>query len=281
MEGGGVISTSSGGQSDSEPGSIDRCWKVNRVRDEICLRHSVVEKMLRIISEQHEVRWEQMAACRHEHRVADPRSLPRQNSRGFEGHGQCALFRSTSGDIFDRASYDRDGMKEKTAADEEALDDERTHDGGGQTLHLPTLSGMDMNLGTVLPDITLVANQDSNISFQATILHLSSFSEAERSVPPSPILAEDAAPFHAAFDYNISESFVARHAGLVLAAVHNVTVVHDGVVCNSTHSVTALGVKHPDHPIVHKMHGCQLPDQDPAIRLLQRALLLVRYMGWF
>ena len=82
-----------------------------------------------------------------------------------------------------------------------------------------------------------------------------------------------------------------------------VTVVHDGVVCNTTHALTAMAAKHQWHPSVAEMHGCRLPDDDPAVKVRQlsvtsrpdtsvtdgdaavqhtgRALLLVRYMGWF
>jgi len=276
---GGDDGVAGGGGSTSSAGGQDQCWKAKRVQQDVCRRHSVADKILRIMSEQHEAQLDsRVAACRHEQRVADPRSLPRQFSRGLADTCVASGLGFPKGDP---ASYHREYSDEAAMAEEEAAEDEWTHNGAWQTRHLPPLSGIDMNLGKVLPDIAFVANRGSDINFQASVLHLSSFSEAERSIPPAPILPEDSAPFNAALGYNSSETFVTRHGGLVLAAVHNVTVVHDGVVCNSTHAITALGVKHKEHPPVHDMHGCSLADEHPAIRHCRRALLLVRYMGWF
>ena len=74
---------------------------------------------------------------------------------------------------------------------------------------------------------------------------------------------------------------MAEHEGVMLAALRDVTVVHDGVICNSSHALTAMAAKHAWHPTVHEMHGCRLPDDDALIRITGTALLLVRYMGWF
>lgn len=68
---------------------------------------------------------------------------------------------------------------------------------------------------------------------------------------------------------------------MFLAALHRVTVVHDGVICNSTHALKAMAAKHPWHPPVHEMHGCGLPDDHDRIVVTGTALLLVRWMGWF
>ena len=67
----------------------------------------------------------------------------------------------------------------------------------------------------------------------------------------------------------------------MIASLRNVTVVHDGVICNATHALTAMAAKHKWHPAVADMHGCQLSDAHPYIRPTGTALLLVRYMGWF
>ena len=48
-----------------------------------------------------------------------------------------------------------------------------------------------------------------------------------------------------------------------------VAVVHDGVVCNTTHALTAMAAKHQWHPSVAEMHGCRLPDDDPAVKVRQ------------
>lgn len=86
---------------------------------------------------------------------------------------------------------------------------------------------------------------------------------------------------HVALGYNASDEFVTAHEGLLLASLRGVTVVHDGVVCNSTHALTAMAAKHSWHPSVREMHGCQLDDGHPDIRLIGSALLLVRFLGWF
>ena len=81
---GGDDGVAGGGGSTSSAGGQDQCWKAKRVQQDVCRRHSVADKILRIMSEQHEAQLDsRVAACRHEQRVADPRSLPRQLSRGL------------------------------------------------------------------------------------------------------------------------------------------------------------------------------------------------------
>lgn len=95
------------------------------------------------------------------------------------------------------------------------------------------------------------------------------------------LAAQDVARFHVALGYNASKEFVTAHEGMLLASLRGVTVVHDGVICNTTHALTAMATKHFWHPPVREMHGCQLDDADPAIRRIGSALLLVRFLGWF
>ena len=133
--------------------------------------------------------------------------------------------------------------------------------------------GVDMDLGMLLPH--------DNISFHASILGMTSLSKPHRTVAPSVILPEDAAEFHVALGYNSSEKFVSPHEGFFMVSMRGVTVVHDGVICNATHALTAMACKHKWHPPVHQMHGCQHDDDHPEIRVIGTSLLLIRYMGWF
>lgn len=93
--------------------------------------------------------------------------------------------------------------------------------------------------------------------------------------------SQDAQRLHAALGYNASRNFVTAHEGMFLASFRGVTIVHDGVLCNTTHALTAMAAKHVWHPAAHEMHGCQLADGDSSVRLTGSALLLVRFLGWF
>jgi len=61
---------------------------------------------------------------------------------------------------------------------------------------------------------------------------------------------QDADAFHAALGYNTSQPFMAQHKGVLLASVTGVTVVHDAVLCNASHALTAFATKHAWHPPV-------------------------------
>ena len=116
--------------------------------------------------------------------------------------------------------------------------------------HTRLLGGLDMDLGSLLPH--------ANISFHVKVAHLSFFTEAQRSVGASVILGEDAPRFHKAVGYNTSADFVVQHEGFFVAALRGVTVVHDAVICNTTHAITAMATKHTYHPPVQEIHGIPL-----------------------
>ena len=67
--------------------------------------------------------------------------------------------------------------------------------------------------------------------------------------------------------------------GALVVALRNVTLVADAQVCNTTHASAAFSYKHAWHPA--RPAGCLLPQGHPALVEVQRALLLVRYHGWF
>ena len=73
------------------------------------------------------------------------------------------------------------------------------------------------------------------------------------------ILREDAPRFHEAVGYNTSAEFVAEHEGFFMAALRGVTVVHDAVICNTTHAITAMATKHSWHPPVEQINGNTIP----------------------
>ena len=151
---------------------------------------------------------------------------------------------------------------------------------GGEDEQVLGLGGSQLNLGDLLPH--------DKIDFDATIVDVSYLSEKERSVAAPVMPPEDARAFHLTLGTlqraslkGPSLAFTANHSGVLIAALHGVTVVHDGVICNASHALTAMAAKHNWHPRAHEIRGCQLPDSDPSIRITGTALLLVRYMGWF
>ena len=146
-----------------------------------------------------------------------------------------------------------------------------SHESNSHVSRQSRLAGIEIGLDKLLP----YANTSG---FTVNLVHLETFSHAQRSLSAPVSLAEDAAVLETGLPH-ARHAWLAPHRGFFMGTLSDMTLVHDSVICNATHTLTTFATKHSWHPATP--HGCAMDDAHELIKHITSALVLVRYMGWF